>query len=217
MGSVVEPTNAAQATMQLTLSAEVLATLTFSISAAVSKALLDVAQPLQSAAAAMTVPVSHPSPSAAAAAVPEVQFVPDPIPLSSSEVNRGLGPVEANPSSTNADQTVLKTVNNAVQRVTSSLLPSAASQSENLFLSAAVPLTHLVPKKVKKEIWSNEYVDLALLLNSSFTQSDDHYTFRVEEGDGGKPALVLLLNPKWQTGQSNEQWVSGFQTFVAIS
>ena len=142
---------------------------------------------------------------------------PDPIPLSSSEVNRVLGLVEANPSSTNADQTVLKTVNNAVQWVTSSLLPSAASQSENLFLSAAVPLTHLVPKKVKKEIWSNEYVDFALLLNSSFTQSDDHYTFRVEKGDGGKPALVLLLNPKWQTGQSNEHWVLGFQAFVAIS
>ena len=57
MGSDVEPTNDAQATMQLTLPAEVLATLTFSISAAVSKALLDVAQPLQSAAAAITVPV----------------------------------------------------------------------------------------------------------------------------------------------------------------
>ena len=117
VGSDVEPTNDAQATMQLTLPAEVLATLTFSISAAVSKALLDVAQPLQSAAAAMTVPVWHLAPSAAAAAVPEVQFVPDPIPLSSSEVNRGLGLVEANPSSTNADQSVLKTVNNAVLTV----------------------------------------------------------------------------------------------------
>ena len=60
-------------------------------------------------------------------------------------------------------------------------------------------------------------MDFALLLNSSFTHSDDHYTFRVEKGDGGKPALVLLLNPKWQTGQSNEHWVLGFQAFVAIS
>ena len=77
-----------------------------------------------------------------------------------------MGLVEANPSSTNADQTVLKMVKNAGQRVTSSLLPSATSQSENFFLSAVVPLTHLVPKKVKKEIWSNEYVDFALLLNS---------------------------------------------------
>ena len=47
-----EPTNAARATTQLTLSAEVLATLTNSISAAVSEALLNVAQLRQSAAAA---------------------------------------------------------------------------------------------------------------------------------------------------------------------
>ena len=58
-----EPTDAARATTQLTLSAEVLATLTNSISAALSEALLNVAQPRQSAAAAaaMTFPVAHPS------------------------------------------------------------------------------------------------------------------------------------------------------------
>ena len=47
-----EPTNAAQATTQLTLLAEVASTLTLSIAAAVSQALLNVAQPQQSAAAA---------------------------------------------------------------------------------------------------------------------------------------------------------------------
>ena len=214
-----EPSNAARATPQLTLSAEVLAALTNSISAAVSEALLTVAQPLQPAAtaAATAFPVAHPSTSAAAAAVPEVQFVPDPISISSAEVvNRGSSVVEANPTTPNADQSLLNTVNNAVQQVTSSLLPSAAPQSKNTFLSTAVPLTHRVPDKVKKQIWSNEYVDFALLLNNSFTHSDDHYTFRVEKGDGGKPALVLAPNPKRQTVQSIEQWVSAFQVFVAI-
>ena len=214
-----EPSNAARATPQLTLSAEVLAALTNSISAAVSEALLTVAQPLQPAAtaAATAFPVAHPSTSAAAAAVPEVQFVPDPISISSAEVvNRGSSVVEANPTTPNADQSVLNTVNNAVQQVTSSLLPGAAPQSKNTFLSTAVPLTHRVPDKVKKQIWSNEYVDFALLLNNSFTHSDDHYTFRVEKGDGGKPALVLAPNPKRQTVQSIEQWVSAFQVFVAI-
>ena len=101
-----EPTNAAQATTQLTLLAEVLATLTNSISAAVSEALLNVAQPRQSAAAAATTfPDAHPSTSVAAAALPEVQFFPDPISISSSEVNRGSGVVEANPTTTNADRT----------------------------------------------------------------------------------------------------------------
>ena len=98
-----------------------------SISAA--EALLNVVQPRKSAAAATTSSVAYPSPSAAAAAttflvaypspfaaaaaVLEVLFVPDPISLSSSEVN---------PSTTNADPTVLNTViNNPVWQVTSSL------------------------------------------------------------------------------------------------
>lgn len=48
-----------------------------------------------------------------------VQCAPDPIPLSSSGVNRGSGLIETNPSSTDTDQIVLNTVNNAVQQVTS--------------------------------------------------------------------------------------------------
>ena len=59
-------------------------------------------------------------------------------------------------------------------------------------------------------------MDVALLLNRSFIQSDDHYTFRVEKGESGKPALVLAPNPKRQTVQSIEQWVLAFQVFVAI-
>ena len=112
-----------------------------SISAAAAEALLNVAQPRQSAAAAAattssvaypspsaaaaatTFLVAYPSPFAAAAAVLEVLFVPDPISLSSSE---------ANPSTTNADPTVLNTViNNPVRQVTSSLQPGAAPQSKN--------------------------------------------------------------------------------------
>ena len=131
-------------------------------------------------------------------------------------VTRGSSVVEANPTTPNADQSVLNTVNNAVQHVTSSLLPGAAPQSKNTFLSTEVPLTHRVPDKVKKQIWSNEYLEFGLLLNNSFTHSDDNYTFSVEKHDGGKPAIVLAPNPKPQTVHSIEQWVSAFQVFVAI-
>jgi len=37
----------------------------------------------------------------------------------------------------------------------------------------------------------------------------------VEKGEGGKPALSLAPNPRRQTVQSIEQWVSAFQVFVA--
>jgi len=73
-----------------------------------------------------------------------------------------------------------------------------------------------VSDKVKKLIWANEYVDFAILLNSSITQANDHYTFRVEKDDGGKPTLTLAPNPKRQSVHSIEQWVSAFQVFVAI-
>ena len=73
-----------------------------------------------------------------------------------------------------------------------------------------------MPNKVKKQIWVNECVDFALLLNRSLTQSNDHYTLRVDQGEGGKPALIPASNPKWQTVQSIEQWVSALQVFVAI-
>ena len=69
---------------------------------------------------------------------------------------------------------------------------------------------------MKKQIWANEYVDFTILLNTSLTQSDEHYTFRVEKGEGGKPALTLAPNPKRPTVQSIDQWVSAFQVFVAI-
>ena len=85
-----------------------------------------------------------------------------------------------------------------------------------LFCQLQCHLPIVFPIRSKKRIWSKEYVDFALLLNNSFTQSDYHYTFRVEKGDGSKPALVLAPNPKQQTVQSIEQWVSAFQVFVAI-
>ena len=109
-------------------------------------------------------------------------------------------------------------MDSAVQQVTGSLFPCevVSPPSKNTFLSSAVPLTHRVPDKVKKQIWANEYVDFAILLNTSLTQSDEHYTFRVEKGEGGKPALTLAPNPKRQTVQSIDQWVSAFQVFVAI-
>lgn len=82
----------------------------------------------------------------------DVQCAPDPSPLSSSGVNRGSGLIETNPSSTDTDQTVLNTVNNAVQQV--KLIPGATLQRKNTFLSAAVPLTHCVPNRVTRRVKS---------------------------------------------------------------
>ncbi len=93
----------------------------------------------------------------------EVQFVPDPTPPpSDSDRDRQLG--------TQSLQTVQNTVSQVIETVIS---PSEqpGSQSKNTFLSQAIPLSNRVSDKVKKQIWANEYVDFALLLNSSLNDT----------------------------------------------
>ena len=197
-----ESTQGTPAPTQFALSQDMLSTLTSTIAAAVTRALQEV----------VWVPPSVPP------AIPAIQYVPDPTVGPSATVNGGSEQAETNPSPRNTDQTVQQTVDSAVHQVSGSLFPYEVvpPQSKSTFLSSAVPLTHRVPDKVKKQIWPNEYVDFTVLLNNSFTQADEHYTLRVEKGEGGKLALTLPPNHKRQTVQSIEQWVSAFQVFVAI-
>lgn len=145
-----QSTQAVPVPTQSALSQEMLSTLTSSITTAETRALQNVAQ----------VPPSVP------AAITAKQFVPDPTQGVSETVNGGSDRAETNHSPSNTDQTVQLTVDSAVQQVTGSLFPFAvvSPQSKNtFFLSMAVPLTHRVPEKVKKQTWDNEYVDFAIL------------------------------------------------------
>ena len=136
--------------MQSVLTQETLATLSNTITAAVASTLQNVAQ----------------VPPSASAAIPVVQFIPDPPQRSGTAVHGSSDIAETTPPTGNADQLVQHTVD----------IPCAVTSppSKNTFLSAAVSLTQQVPDKVKKLIWANEYVDFAI----------HHYTFRVEKDDG---------------------------------
>ena len=64
---------------------------------------------------------------------------------------------------------------------------SQGSQSKNTFLSAAIPLSHRVPDKVKKQIWANEFVDFTLQLHNSVTNpAEEQYTVKLETSYGGQ-------------------------------
>lgn len=90
-------------------------------------------------------------------------------------------------------------------------------QSKYPFLSAAIPLSHRVPSKVKNKIWANEFVDFVLLLNNSIRNSaEEQYTLKIEASKSGQPSLVLAPNNKRQTVNTIDQWVLAFQTYVAI-
>ena len=64
----------------------------------------------------------------------------------------------------------ISTVQQTVDRVIESVIwphDTTGYQSENTFMSVAIPLSNQMPERVKKQIWANEFVDFALLLPSS--------------------------------------------------
>ncbi|KAL9987024.1 hypothetical protein ACROYT_G001258 [Oculina patagonica] len=97
--------------MQSVLTQETLATLSNTITAAVASALQNVAQ----------------APSSASAAIPVVQFIPDPPQGSGTAVHGSSDIAETTPPTGNADQSVQHTVDTAVQQVMGSLLPCAVT------------------------------------------------------------------------------------------
>ena len=93
---------------------------------------------------------------------------------------------------------------------------SQLEYSEKLvFSSLALELGGNVPDKVKAKVWANEYVDFGLLL--SVSPSPDRYSVSVNTSSLSSGAQ-LTLEPCKQTKKvaSINQWISAFNTFVAI-
>ena len=152
----------------------------------------------------------------AAAATPPVQFVPD------SHVAVGRSSVPPTTDSSAEDQPDIEAsgaVQGTVQRMLNHVIgpQENASTSKNTFLSEAIPLSNIVPEKVKNQIWANEFIDFSLLLKSNISNTDDdQYTIKFETKKGGQPSVVLAPNAKRNTLHSIDQWTSAFQIYVAI-
>ena len=123
---------------------------------------------------------------------PGIQFIPD-----APQTNR----VGSHPQDGAVGQS---SVQAAVQQITANLVEGAKEppSSKNTFVSSAVPLSHRVSDKVKKQIWGNEYVDFAVIFSNNST-SDDQYMFKVQNGRGGQPTISLEKNVK-KTASSHD-------------
>ena len=67
-----------------------------------------------------------------------------------------------------------------------------ASTSKNTFLSEAIPLSNIMPEKVKNQVWANEFIDFTLLLKSNISNTDDdQYTIKFETKKGGQCLVAL--------------------------
>ena len=152
----------------------------------------------------------------AAAVTPQVQFVPDSqVPVGRSSVT----PMTDSSTEVLPDVEASGAVQGTVQRMLDHVIGSQenASTSKNTFLSDAIPLSNIVPEKVKNQIWANEFIDFSLLLKSNIRNTDDdQYTIKFETKKGGQPSVVLAPNAERNTLYSIDQWTSAFQIYVAI-
>ena len=123
----------------------------------------------------------------AAAANPPVQFVPD----SQVPVGRSSVPPRTDSSAeVQPDIEASGAVQGTVQRMLNHVIgpQENASTSKNTFLSEAIPLSNIVPEKVKNQIWANEFIDFSLLLKSNISNTDDdQYTIKFETKKGAQP------------------------------
>ena len=85
--------------------------------------------------------------------------------------------------------------------------------SSTLFTSATVSLSSRIPTKLKSKIWADEYFDLGALLTPS--PEDTKYSVSVVN-DSSQPRLCLELAAKATRISTIHQWVSAFNSFIAV-
>lgn len=85
------------------------------------------------------------------------------------------------------------------------------------FRSVAVSLAARVSSKIKAKIWAQEYIDLCSLL--SLSPSSNSYSLSLKannEISSATPKLVLEPNDKPRRLFHISQWLTAFNTFVAV-
>ena len=94
--------------------------------------------------------------------------------------------------------------------------PFPMPSSKQPFSSIAIALGSRVSPKIKAKIWANEYIDLGALL--SLSPNQDRYSISLSQAPTSSTQPKLTLEPCQPSKKihSFNQWLSAFNTFVAI-
>ena len=85
-----------------------------------------------------------------------------------------------------------------------------------LHTQIGVPLASRISEKIQSKIWANEYIDLGMLLHR-ISPSDYKYNFVVQTTQSNdRPVISLEPAQKAKRIIAIDQWITAFQTFVAI-
>ena len=113
-------------------------------------------------------------------------------------------------------------VDEEVSLLTESTPPSTSSNPLPLpsnrkpFASIAVALGSHVTPKLKRKIWANEYIDFGALLSVSPATEKYSLSFKSTDSSPRQPQLTLEPFQPSKKIHSFNQWLSAFNTFVAI-
>lgn len=115
-------------------------------------------------------------------------------------------------------QSVDQAANDAVVQATDELtmMPvgmSGQTTPSSVFSSASVSLVARVPVKLRAKIWADEYFDLGTLLSHS--PADMKFSVSISH-DSSQPRLCLEPANKVPRITTIHQWVSAFNSFVAV-
>ena len=95
-------------------------------------------------------------------------------------------------------------------------LVGAIDRPEFVHKPLAVPLASRISDKIQSKIWANEYVDFGTLLQRSYA-NDSKYNFIVQASPSAdRPVISLEPAQKPKRIATIHQWLTAFQTFVAI-
>ena len=94
--------------------------------------------------------------------------------------------------------------------------PPMSMPADKPFASIAVALGSRVSSKIKNKIWAKEYVDFGALL--SISPNTDKYSLSLKPSTSASNQTQLTLEPVQPSKKihSFNQWLSAFNTFVAI-
>ena len=100
--------------------------------------------------------------------------------------------------------------------VVSDPLVGALGRPELVPKQMAVPLASRISDKIQSNIWTNEYADFGTLLQRSYA-NDLKYNFVVQASPSADwPVISLEPAQKPKRIATIDQWVTAFETFVAI-
>ena len=104
---------------------------------------------------------------------------------------------------------------NAGQVITNTVSPGPRPATE--FRSVAISLAARVSSKIKAKIWAQEYIDLGSLLTISPSNHSYSFSLKTNSDDSSpKPKLCLEPNDKPRRLYNTSQWLTAFNTFVAV-